>query len=167
MHIVTYMPLLILFYFSLKLLLKFINENIISLKEQIKLQSIESGILSIKDIQKDNYERFIKAIKLYLSTHNYENISDDIILEIIQEDIPHIRIRNGMKEDFPQKGFWNILFRKNILRFQALYHYRKEQWTKDIRFRKLRNIPLLILRKFLQKRQDVFRVSKFLLNGFR
>lgn len=74
MHIITYFPLLILLYFSLKFLLKFIDENIVSLKEQIKLQSIESGILSIKDIQKDNYERFIKIIKLYLSTHNYENI---------------------------------------------------------------------------------------------
>lgn len=26
-----------------------------------------------------------------ITAHNYENISDDIILEIIQEDIPHIK----------------------------------------------------------------------------
>lgn len=74
MNFITYFPLLILFYFSLKLLLRFIDENIISLKEQIKLRDVENGFLSIKDIQKNNYDRFIKAINLYLSSHNYENI---------------------------------------------------------------------------------------------
>ncbi|MEG1066955.1 MAG: hypothetical protein RSD85_05320, partial [Erysipelotrichaceae bacterium] len=74
MNFITYLPLFILIYVSLKLLLKFIEENIISLKEQITEDKIDKGIISIKDLQKNNYDRFLKYIKLYLSTHSYENI---------------------------------------------------------------------------------------------
>lgn len=74
MSLLKYTPFIILIYFSLKLLSKFIEENIISLKEQISNEKIEKGILSIKDLQQSNYDRFLKAIKFYLSTHNYENI---------------------------------------------------------------------------------------------
>lgn len=74
MNFITYLPLFILIYVSLKLLSKFIEENIISLKEQITEDKIDKGIISIKDLQKNNYDRFLKYIKLYLSTHNYENI---------------------------------------------------------------------------------------------
>lgn len=74
MNLLKYTPFFILIYFSLRLLSKFIEENILSLKEQISEEKIEKGILSIKDLQKNNYDRFLKAIKLYLSTHNYENI---------------------------------------------------------------------------------------------
>lgn len=74
MNLLKYTPFFILIYFSLRLLSKFIEENIISLKEQISDEKIERGILSIKDLQKNNYDRFLKAIKFYLSTHNYENI---------------------------------------------------------------------------------------------
>ena len=68
MSLLKYTPFIILIYFSLKLLSKFIEENIISLKEQISNEKIE------KDLQQSNYDRFLKAIKFYLSTHNYENI---------------------------------------------------------------------------------------------
>ena len=74
MNFITYLPLFILIYVSLKLLAKFIEENIISIKEQITEDKIDKGIISIKDLQKNNYDRFLKYIKLYLSTHNYENI---------------------------------------------------------------------------------------------
>lgn len=75
MNLLKYIPFFILIYFSLRLLSKFIEENITSLRNQISDEKIEKGILSIKDLQKNNYDRFLKAIKLYLSTHNYENIT--------------------------------------------------------------------------------------------
>lgn len=68
------MPLTVLLYFSLKFLIKFIDENIIALQEKLELLKIEKGMISIKDLQKDNYVRFIKTVHLYLSTHGYENI---------------------------------------------------------------------------------------------
>lgn len=105
MNLLKYAPFFILIYFSLKLLSKFIEENIISLKDQISKEKIEKGILSIKDLQKNNYDKFLKAIKLYLSIHNYENIvifndntpeltnlkgiltKDNIYISCIQNDI--------------------------------------------------------------------------------
>lgn len=74
MNLLKYIPFFILIYFSLKLLSRFIEENILSIKEKISEEKIEKGILSIKDLQKNNHEKFLKAINLYLSTHNYENI---------------------------------------------------------------------------------------------
>lgn len=105
MNLLKYTPFFILIYFSLKLLSKFIDENIIAIKEQISEKNFEKGILSIKDLRKDNYDRFLKAIKFYLSTHNYENIiifkdnspeltnlksilvNDSIYISCIQNDI--------------------------------------------------------------------------------
>lgn len=74
MNLLKYIPFFILIYFSLKLLSRFIEENIISIKEKISEEKFEKSILSIKDLQKNNYDKFLKAINLYLSTHNYENI---------------------------------------------------------------------------------------------
>lgn len=76
MELTKYLPLIILAFVSIKLLLKFINENIVALYEQLNTIQIEKGILSIKDLQKDNYSRFIRVINFYLNTHGYKNLHE-------------------------------------------------------------------------------------------
>lgn len=74
MNTFKYIPIFILLFFSLKYLLAFLENNISLLKNKIELFKIENGMLSINDLQKDNYTRFIDTVNLYLSTHGYENI---------------------------------------------------------------------------------------------
>ncbi len=126
MNLLKYTPFFILIYFSLKLLSKFIEENIISLKEQISEKKIENGILSIKDLQKNNYDRFLKAIKFYLSTHNYENIiifkdnSPELtnLKGILTEDNVYITcIQNDMINDSDNDGIFTFTTKKEVESF--------------------------------------------------
>ena len=50
----------------IKLLISYVEKLSISLNDKIIKSQIELGLLSIKDFQKDNYETFIKIIKIYL-----------------------------------------------------------------------------------------------------
>ena len=50
----------------IKLLISYMAKLNISLNDKIIKSQIELGLLSIKDFQKDNYETFIKIIKIYL-----------------------------------------------------------------------------------------------------
>ena len=49
----------------IKLLISYVEKLSISLNDKIIKSQIELGLLSIKDFQKDNYETFIKIIKIY------------------------------------------------------------------------------------------------------
>lgn len=126
MNLLKYTPFFILIYFSLRLLSKFIEENIISLKEQISDEKIERGILSIKDLQKNNYDRFLKAIKFYLCTHNYENIiifKDNIpeltnLKGILNGDNVYITcIQNIMENDSNNENLSTLTTKKDIESF--------------------------------------------------
>ena len=61
--IIKYIPLLVLLFFSLKLLISYVEKSTNSLKNKVEDSKIENGILSIKDLQKNNYDRFIKTIE--------------------------------------------------------------------------------------------------------
>jgi hypothetical protein len=74
MNSYKYLPITILLFFILKYLLTFLENKVSSINNKIELFKIENGMLSINDLQKDNYTRFIDTVKLYLLTHGYENI---------------------------------------------------------------------------------------------
>ena len=59
----------------IKLLISYIEKLIIYLNDKIIKSQVELGLLSIKDFQKDNYETFIKIIKIYLDILGFKNIS--------------------------------------------------------------------------------------------
>lgn len=59
----------------IKLLISYVEKLSISLNDKIIKSQIELGLLSIKDFQKDNYETFIKIIKIYLDILGLKNIS--------------------------------------------------------------------------------------------
>ncbi|WP_303188502.1 restriction endonuclease [uncultured Clostridium sp.] len=59
----------------IKLLIFYVEKLSISLNDKIIKSQIELGLLSIKDFQKDNYETFIKIIKIYLDILGFKNIS--------------------------------------------------------------------------------------------
>lgn len=59
----------------IKLLISYMEKLSIYLNDKIIKSQIELGLLSIKDFQKDNYETFIKIIKIYLNILGFKNIS--------------------------------------------------------------------------------------------
>ena len=59
----------------IRLLISYVEKLSISLNDKIIKSQIELGLLSIKDFQKDNYETFIKIIKIYLDILGFKNIS--------------------------------------------------------------------------------------------
>ena len=59
----------------IKLLISYMAKLNISLNDKIIKSQIELGLLSIKDFQKDNYQTFIKIIKIYLDILGLKNIS--------------------------------------------------------------------------------------------
>ena len=65
MKFINYLPIILLTFFSLKILISYIAKSTESLKEKSIKKQIENGILSIKDIQKNNYTGFIKVINIY------------------------------------------------------------------------------------------------------
>ena len=64
MRFINYLPIILLTFFSLKILISYIAKSTESLKEKSIKKQIENGILSIKDIQKNNYTEFIKVIHI-------------------------------------------------------------------------------------------------------
>ena len=75
MAFIRYLPLTILLLFLLKFLISYIEKSTISLNEKINSDSIKSGLISIKDIQKNNYNRFISIIESYLNNKGFKNIN--------------------------------------------------------------------------------------------
>lgn len=67
MTFIKYLPITILFFFLLKFLISYIERLTISLNEKYIEKQIETGMLSIKDIQKNNYKNFINIINIYFN----------------------------------------------------------------------------------------------------
>ncbi|WP_196000507.1 restriction endonuclease [Clostridium sp. 1001271B_151109_B4] len=61
-----YLPLIVLSFFALKFLISYIEKATINLNNKAIKRQIELGLLSIKDIQKNNYDTFLKIINIYL-----------------------------------------------------------------------------------------------------
>lgn len=67
MTFIKYLPITILLFFLLKILISYIENLIISLNKKYIEKQIETGMLSIKDIQKANYSNFVNIINTYLN----------------------------------------------------------------------------------------------------
>ena len=105
MIFIKYLPITILLFFTLKFLISYIEKSTISINKKIIKKQIEFGILSIKDIQKNNYNTFIKIINLYLDIlgfkdklslpNEYSNLTnfkaslnnEDVFISCIQNDL--------------------------------------------------------------------------------
>ena len=75
MNSIKYLPLIILLFFTLKFLISYIEKSTIDLNKKETEKQIKLGLLSIKDLQKDNYTTFIKIINVYLNILGFkENI---------------------------------------------------------------------------------------------
>ena len=73
MNFIKYLPLIILLFFTLKFLISYIEKSTISLDKKVMEKQIELGILSIKDIQKNNYNTFIKIINIYFDILGFKD----------------------------------------------------------------------------------------------
>ena len=75
MNFIKYLPLIILLFFTLKFLISYIEKATIDLNKTQAEKQIKLGLLSIKDLQKNNYTTFIKTINIYLNILGFkENI---------------------------------------------------------------------------------------------
>ena len=75
MNSIKYLPLIILLLFTLKFLISYIEKSTIDLNKKETEKQIKLGLLSIKDLQKNNYNIFIKIINIYLNILGFkENI---------------------------------------------------------------------------------------------
>lgn len=75
MNFIKYLPLIILLFFTLKFLISYVEKSTIDLNKKETEKQIKLGLLSIKDLQKDNYTTFIKIINVYLNILGFkENI---------------------------------------------------------------------------------------------
>lgn len=74
MNSYKYILIFTLLFLVLRYLLTFLENRISLLNNKIELFKIENGMLSINDLQKDNYNRFLDTVELYLLAHGYENI---------------------------------------------------------------------------------------------
>ena len=75
MSYIKYLPLIILLFFTLKFLISYVEKSTIDLNKKETEKQIKLGLLSIKDLQKDNYTTFIKIINVYLNILGFkENI---------------------------------------------------------------------------------------------
>lgn len=61
-----YLPLIVLLFLALKFLISYVEKATINLNNKAIKRQIELGVLSIKDIQKNNYTTFLKIINIYL-----------------------------------------------------------------------------------------------------
>lgn len=73
MNFMKYLPLIILLFFLLKFLISYIEKATISLEQKMIEKQIEFGVISIKDIQKNNYNMFIKIINLYFDILGFKD----------------------------------------------------------------------------------------------
>ena len=75
MNSIKYLPLTILLFFTLKFLISYIEKSTIDLNKKETEKQIKLGLLSIKDLQRNNYTTFIKIINVYLNILGFkENI---------------------------------------------------------------------------------------------
>ena len=75
MNSIKYLPLIILLFFTLKFLISYIEKSTIDLNKKETEKQVKLGLLSIKDLQKNNYTTFIKIINVYLNILGFkENI---------------------------------------------------------------------------------------------
>lgn len=75
MELLKYLPLLILLFLLLKFLILFFQKLQNNINKTIESSFIKNGIVSIKDLQKNNHNRFLNIINFYLESNGFTNIS--------------------------------------------------------------------------------------------
>ena len=75
MGFIKFLPLIILLLFSLKFLISYIEKATLALNKKEIEKQIKTGVLSIKDLQKNNYDTFIKIINIYLDILGFKEIT--------------------------------------------------------------------------------------------
>lgn len=67
MNFIKHLPLIILLFFTLKFSISYIEKSTIDLNKKETEKQIRLGLLSIKDLKKNQYTTFIKIINIYLN----------------------------------------------------------------------------------------------------
>ena len=129
MIFIKYLPITILLFFTLKFLISYIEKSTISINKKIIKKQIEFGILSIKDIQKNNYNTFIKIINLYIDIlgfkdklslpNEYSNLTnfkaslnnEDVFISCIQNDL--------LKDTSADEDKWELIDSPDVQSFLA------------------------------------------------
>ncbi|WP_195989162.1 restriction endonuclease [Clostridium sp. D53t1_180928_C8] len=75
MGFIKFLPLIILLLFSLKFLISYVEKATLALNKKEIEKQIKTGVLSIKDLQKNNYDTFIKIINIYLNILGFKEIT--------------------------------------------------------------------------------------------
>lgn len=75
MGFIKFLPLIILLIFSLKFLISYVEKATLALNKKEIEKQIKTGVLSIKDLQKNNYDTFIKIINIYLNILGFKEIT--------------------------------------------------------------------------------------------
>ena len=75
MGFIKFLPLIILLLFSLKFLISYVEKATLALNKKEFEKQIKTGVLSIKDLQKNNYDTFVKIINIYLDILGFKEIT--------------------------------------------------------------------------------------------
>ena len=75
MGFIKFLPLIILLLFSLKFLISYVEKDTLALNKKEFEKQIKTGVLSIKDLQKNNYDTFVKIINIYLDILGFKEIT--------------------------------------------------------------------------------------------
>lgn len=75
MGFIKFLPLIILLLFSLKFLISYVEKATLALNKKEFEKQIKTGVLSLKDLQKNNYDTFVKIINIYLDILGFKEIT--------------------------------------------------------------------------------------------
>ncbi len=141
MNFMKYLPLIILLFFLLKFLISYIEKATLSLEQKMVEKQIEFGIISIKDIQKNNYKTFIKIINLYFNilgfkdtvevANEYNNLTnfkttlnkENVFISCIQNDL----IENKSSDN----ETWELINLADVQSFLARMVITNSSFSKD------------------------------------
>lgn len=110
MNFIKYFPIIILLLFTLKFLISYIEKSTIDLNKKEIEKQIKLGLLSIKDLQKNNYTTFIEIINIYLNILGFKenkllpNMDDNLTnfkTSLNNEDVFISCIENDLLGKYP------------------------------------------------------------------
>lgn len=127
MNFIKHLPLIILLLFTLKFLISYIEKSTIDLNKKETEKQIKLGLLSIKDLQKNNYTKFIEIINLYLNILGFKenkilpNGSSDLTnfkTSLNNEDVFISCIQNDLLGESPDdEDNWKLTGRPDVQSF--------------------------------------------------
>lgn len=127
MNFIKYLPIIILLLFALKFLISYIEKSTIDLNKKEIEKQIKLGLLSIKDLQKNNYTTFIEIINIYINILGFkecEIIPDgnsdltNFKASLNDEDVFISCIQNDLLGESPDdEDNWNLTSRPDVQSF--------------------------------------------------